>query len=50
MPKATCHNGASGGQHRANSTVVTKAPAVISWPLTIAKITSHAIPTTKVTI
>ena len=30
IPKATCHKGASGGQHKANRTVVTKAPSFIS--------------------
>ena len=49
IPTATCHSGASGGQHNANKTVVTKAPSLISCPLTIANTTSHAIPTIKVT-
>ena len=49
IPTATCHNGASGGQQSAKRTVVTKAPSLISCPLTIAKTTSHNIPTINVT-
>ena len=49
IPKATCHRGASGGQHKANKIVVTKAPSLISCPLTTEKSISQAIPTMNVT-
>ena len=49
IPKATCHNGASGGQESAKRMVVTNAPSLISCFLITANIISQPIPTMKVT-
>ena len=47
IPVAACQSGMSGGQLKEKRTVETKAPSFISCLLTVAKIASHAMPTTK---
>ncbi len=50
MPSAASHRGSVGGQMSGKSMPVTKKPSFTSWRRTMAKSTSHAMPTVIVTM